>query len=155
MPNRDWGEISQFEDSAQSCGFLLWKAQLIWRRMIEKALFEYDLTHTQFVLLASTAYLTRNNKVVNQVELASYTSCDVNTTSQVLRSLQKKGLITRSNKTDNEKAKYPQLTDQGYTLLTQAIQTVERIDKNFFSSLTSTEQESFRTTILQLLRGTA
>ena len=88
-----WKTISQFEDSEQSPGFLLWKTQLIWRRQVEKALATYQLTQPQFVIMASIGYLTARGNIISQVELATHTLMDINTTSQILRTLEKKNLI--------------------------------------------------------------
>jgi DNA-binding MarR family transcriptional regulator len=93
MHNIKWDEISKFDDSEQSPGFLLWKTQLIWRRQIEKTLSELELTQPQFVIMASIGYLTANDNAVSQIELATHTLMDINTTSQILRTLEKKNLI--------------------------------------------------------------
>lgn len=153
MPNNtNWNKISKFEDADDSCGFLLWKTQLIWRRIIERALDQYNLTHTQFVILAVTAYLTRNDNRVTQVEIAKYSLCDINTTSQVLRTLVGKKLITRTNKAGNDKSKYPILTTLGYNTLKSAISSVESVDDCFFGSLNTEKLNIFKTSLIQLLK---
>jgi|SRR6185437_4049305 len=130
-----WKTISQFEDSEQSPGFLLWKTQLIWRRQIEKALATYQLTQPQFVIMASIGYLTAPGNIISQVELATHTLMDINTTSQILRTLEKKVLIVRKNNAGNEKTKYSTLTDLGHQTLKNAIAAVEKFDNAFFSHL--------------------
>ena len=139
-----WQKISKFNNSQESPGFLLWKTQITWKRLIEKALIIHGLTHSQFVILASTAYLTKDSKSITQVELAKHTSFDINTASQVLRSLENSGLIIRINKLGNEKSKYPQLTELGHQTLAPAIKTVESIDDLFFSGLDQNEMASFK-----------
>jgi DNA-binding MarR family transcriptional regulator len=139
MHNRKWNKISQFEDSEQSPGFLLWKTQLIWRRQIERVLSDYQLTQPQFVIMASIGYLTANDNTVSQIELATYTLMDINTTSQVLRALEKGGLIERKNKLGNDKTKYSTLTELGYETLKKAISAVEKFDCDFFNVLAETD----------------
>jgi DNA-binding MarR family transcriptional regulator len=46
-------DIFKFETPSESNGFLLWKATNLWQREINKILKKFDLTHTQFVVLAS------------------------------------------------------------------------------------------------------
>src|SRR5882762_8526795 len=84
--------VDKPEDSS---GFLLWQVTNLWQREIKKALEQYDLTHSQFVLLASTHWLTLQKKDVTQVLLSVHTKIDPMTTSTVLRTLQAKGLLKR------------------------------------------------------------
>ncbi len=84
-----------FDNAEDSSGFLLWQVTNLWQREIRKALEQYDLTHSQFVLLASTHWLTLQNKDVTQVLLSMHTKIDPMTTSKVLRPLQTKGLLKR------------------------------------------------------------
>ena len=151
MQLNEWSQISQFQSFRDSPGFLLWKTQITWRRLIEKALQTHGLTHPQFVILTNTAYLTKNDTLVTQVELAKHVSCDITTTSQILRCLEKKGLIKRINKAGNEKSKYPQLTELGYKILKPAIKTVEEVDKIFFNLLAPSELNNFKQIALKLV----
>ncbi len=153
MRNEEWSSISEFRDSDKSPGYLLWNVQLIWKREIERELNLYKLTHPQFVILASIAYLTRNDNLVTQVELSRHTLCDINTTSQVLKLLEKNGLITRLNMLGNDRSKYPVLTTLGYDILKPAIAAVESIDSGFFNVLNSAELESFKLSILRLIQN--
>ena len=56
-------------------------------------------------------------------------------TSQVLRMLEKKGLIKRIQIEGNEKSKFPQVTTKGAKLIEKAIPIVEKIDYDFFGVL--------------------
>jgi len=154
MINHKWGQMSQFTDSKDSPGFLLWKTQITWKRLIEKTLHIYGLTHPQFVVLASIAYFTTDEKHITQVELARHTSIDVNTISQILRLLEKKELIKRTNKIDNEKSKYPKLTDLGYQTLKPAVQAVENADNEFFKKLSFKELTTFKSIASKLINFT-
>ena len=143
MDNK-WNKISQFKDSSESPGFLLWKTQITWKRLIEKALIAHNLTHSQFVLLASIAYLTKDDNTITQIELSRHALFDISTTSQVVRSLEKNGLVMRTNKTGNIKSKYSKLTELGYNILKPAIKVVESIDSRFFESLNQNELKAFK-----------
>lgn len=130
-----WQKISHFEGPEQSPGFLLWQVSTKWRRKIEAALATLNLTHPQFVLLASLGWLTRQNADVTQVELARYCSTDVNMTSQILRALEQKGYIERHRRQGDERSKLPRLTATGGQLVKQAIPLVEKVDNDFFGKL--------------------
>jgi len=151
MKDIAWKKISQFEGPEQSPGFLLWQASTKWRREIETALATIGLTHPQFVLLASLGWLTRNNSEVTQVELARHCSTDVNMTSQVLRSLEKKGYIERLRRKGDERSKLPRLTETGAKLMEQAIPLVEKVDDNFFGKLAQDATEKYVAILSQLI----
>jgi DNA-binding MarR family transcriptional regulator len=53
-------------------------------------------------------------------------------TSQVLRTLERKGYIERHHNQGNERSKYPCVTQIGIQLIEQAIPLVEAIDRKFF-----------------------
>lgn len=135
MKDIAWKKISHFEGPEQSPGFLLWQVSTKWRRAIESALVILNLTHPQFVLLASLGWLTRQHNEVTQVELARHCSTDVNMTSQVLRSLEQKGYIERYRREGDERSKFPRLTEKGAKLVEQAIPVVEKVDNDFFGKL--------------------
>lgn len=135
MKDISWKKISHFEGPEQSPGFLLWQVSTKWRRKIETALATLNLTHPQFVLLASLGWLTRQHTAVTQVELARHCGTDVNMTSQVLRSLEQKGYIERHRREGDERSKLPKLTEKGAELVEQAIPLVEKVDSDFFGKL--------------------
>lgn len=134
MKKIPWGKITDFEGPEQSPGFLLWQVSTKWRRQIETALMAIGLTHSQFVLLASLGWLHRNQSFVSQVELARHCRMDITMTSQILRTLEKKDLISRQLR-NNERSKIPTVTEKGAQLIEWAIPLVESIDRKFFEKL--------------------
>ena len=124
--------VEKVEDST---GFLLWQVTNLWQREIKKALEKYNLTHSQFVLMASIHWLTLHNEDVTQILLSSHTKIDPMTTSTVLRTLQAKELIQRQEHATDTRAKTVELTDNGRKIIKQAVKTVETFDAAFFSVL--------------------
>ena len=139
-----------FEKSEDSTGFLLWQVTNLWQREIKKALEQYDLTHSQFVLMASIHWLTLHEKEVTQVVLSSHTKIDPMTTSTVLRTLQKKGLLQRQEHATDTRAKTVALTEDGLEIIKQAVKTVENFDKEFFNII-GNQTGNFNKTLLSLL----
>ncbi len=135
MKKISWKKITQFEGPEESPGFLLWQVSTEWRRQIETALATLGLTHPQFVLLASIGWLTRGRRDISQAELARHCNTDITMTSQILRSLEKKGYIERHQKAGNERSKFPRVTQKGAHLIEQAIPLVESVDHDFFKKL--------------------
>lgn len=119
----------------ESSGFLMWKVSTLWQREIRKTLEPHDLTHSQFVLLASAYWLALNDVDVTQAVLSSHTKIDPMTTSTVLRTLQRKGFVRRDPHRSDTRAKIVGLTETGVAAVKQAVIAVESFDREFFSRL--------------------
>lgn len=132
-------KISRHDGPMESLGYLLWRVSLKWRGTIEAALKDYDLTHPQFVMLASLGWLTKEGDMVSQATVGKMAGFDPNTTSQILRGLEAKKLIKRTQKQD-ERSKNPVLTPAGAKRLGDSMsKAVERLDDHFFKPLTKAE----------------
>jgi DNA-binding MarR family transcriptional regulator len=126
-----------------SPGFLLWHATLRWQRGIAQALAPLDLTHVQFVLLACTWWLNKQGERPTQIALAGQAGTDIKMTSQVLRSLERKGLIEREVDTADTRARRLRVTGRGARLAPRAIAIVEQVDSRFFADLSKREALRF------------
>jgi len=119
----------------ESSGFLLWQVTNLWQREIKKALEEFGITHSQFVLMASIHWLTLQKQEVTQVVLSNHTKIDTMTTSTVLRTLQQKGFVQRQEHRIDTRAKVVLLTPDGIEITKKAVIAVENFDTQFFSVL--------------------
>jgi DNA-binding MarR family transcriptional regulator len=124
-------------EPAASAGFQLWHATLRWQRSIAAVLRPFELTHVQFVLLACTWWLNRDGSQPSQVAVARQAGTDVKMTSQVLRSLERKGLIVREDDLFDGRAKQLKVTARGTKLAVAAIDAVEAADAEFFASVSN------------------
>lgn len=149
MKNRD--NPFTVEKADDSSGFLLWQVTNLWQREIRKALEPFDLTHSQFVLLASIHWLTLQNQEVTQIVLSGHTKIDPMTTSTVLRAMQKKGLLNRQEHLTDSRAKTVALTPVGKELVLQAVVAVEAFDQEFFSVLGAADIPAFNRQLIKLL----
>lgn len=127
------------EKPEESSGFLLWQVTNLWQREIKKALEQYGITHSQFVLMASIHWLTLHQQEVTQIVLSAHTKIDPMTTSTVLRTLQQKKFIQRQEHATDTRAKLVQLTEEGKIIIKKAVVTVETFDKEFFSISNTSE----------------
>ncbi len=134
----DFKKISLYKTAEESPGYLLLQVSLQWRSMIEDALKQFDLTHPQFIILATTAWLTQGHEKISQIDISRTAGLDPNTTSQILRGLEKKKLIKRTRSL-NERSKSPILTTIGLDVLMQAVPEVEETDQFFFDRLNEDE----------------
>jgi DNA-binding MarR family transcriptional regulator len=119
----------------ESSGFLLWQATTLWQREIRKALEPLNITHSQFVLLASIYWLKIHSQEVSQVLLSDHTKIDPMTTSTVIRTLVSKGLVKRELHTIDTRIKTVDLTEKGKSITSEAIKIVEKADIEYFSIL--------------------
>jgi DNA-binding MarR family transcriptional regulator len=118
---------------SDSPGFLLWRATLSWQRQITAALKPLGLTHVQFVLLASTWWLTRIvGETPSQRRIAEHANTDPMMTSQVLRSLAGRALVTRTLDPSDSRAQLIDITPDGADLAARAVKIVEDADRAFF-----------------------
>lgn len=119
----------------QNPGFLLWQVSMAWQRQLKQSLDPLGITLTQFVLLAGVQWLTRADAPCTQKELATYANTDPMMTSKVLRTLQGKGIVARSEDTRDSRAKTIRLTPAGQALRQEAMKRVEQADARFFQPL--------------------
>ncbi len=126
---------TRFRTPRESPGFLLWLVTNSWQRQLRAALDSLDLTHVQFVLLASLAWLAREGDAVTQVRLAQQARTDVMMTSQVVRALERKGLLLRGAHPADQRARGLQVTPKGLQLVNKALGLVERADAKFFGAV--------------------
>src|SRR5947207_3578825 len=119
-------------DPDDSPGFLLWHVTLRWQRDIAAVLAPLDLTHVQFVLLATTWWLNSRGEDPNQLGVARQAGTDVKMTSQVLRKLEAKGLVERAVDPADTRARRLRATRRGADLAQRAIAAVEAADSAFF-----------------------
>ncbi len=124
---------------SESPGFLLWQATLRWQRGISQALAPLDLTHVQFVLLACTWWLNQQGQRPSQIALAAQAGTDVKMTSQVLRNLERKGLVEREVDQADTRAMRLAVTRGGARLAPRAIAVVEQVDAEFFEEVQPVE----------------
>jgi DNA-binding MarR family transcriptional regulator len=132
---KDHDKTFSVDSPEESSGFLLWQVTTLWQREIRKELEQFDLTHSQFVLLASVYWFYEQKQSVTQIQLSGHTKIDPMTTSTVLRTLQTKGFLHRQEHATDTRAKTVQLSEEGKKTIRLAIKSIESFDRDFFSVL--------------------
>jgi MarR family transcriptional regulator, organic hydroperoxide resistance regulator len=128
------GLKSGFTDANESPGLMLWRVSNTWQAAQRAALQPFDLTHVQFVLLASLTWL-RSDGPVTQRALADHAHTDPMMTSQVLRTLETKELVRRAGHPTDGRARALTVTSKGAALANAANAVVEGVDRTFFGQL--------------------
>jgi DNA-binding MarR family transcriptional regulator len=124
---------SQFASAGESPGFLLWRISNAWQQRQRAALQPLGLTHVQFVLLASVVWLTQHGDTVTQSDLAAQAQTDPMMTSQVVRTLEARGLLTRVTSAQDRRARLLTPTAEGTALAAAATNVVEAVDAECFA----------------------
>jgi DNA-binding MarR family transcriptional regulator len=112
----------------------MWHATLRWQRAIAAALVPLDLTHVQFVLLATTWWLNSQGSDPTQQDVARQAGTEVRMTSEVLRTLEAKRLLVRAAHATDARARALRATAAGSALAARAIAAVEDADAQFFGA---------------------
>ncbi|MET3922099.1 MarR family winged helix-turn-helix transcriptional regulator [Arthrobacter sp. UYEF20] len=125
---------SEYSDADDSPGLMLWRVTNSWQSAQRAALQPFGLTHVQFVLLASLTWL-QTDQPVTQRAVADHAGTDPMMTSQVLRALAAKGLISRRPHPTDARARALMVTKSGAGLANAAVAAVEETDRRFFAPL--------------------
>lgn len=126
---------TRYASAEQSPGLHLWRVSNRWQREVRAALAPFGLTHTQFTVLAVTGYLGSLGEAVHQAKVAETIGLDEMTTSQVVRTLAQKGLITREKSTSDSRRMHLTLSERATQDLTSWVAAVEQVDVRFFGVL--------------------
>jgi len=128
------GLHTEHGDADESPGLLLWQVTNRWQQAQRAALKPFDLTHVQFVLLASLTWLDAAGPVTQRA-LADHAATDPMMTSQVLRALEARKLVRRAPHPDDSRARAVSVTPAGAELANRANVAVEACDRTFFGSV--------------------
>ena len=133
----DGGIGSRFPAASESPGLLLWRVTNRWQAVMRAALAPHGVTHVQYVLLASLTWLADREpeRLVTQTDLAAFAATDLMMTSQVLRSLEKAGLVERLPHPTDRRARVLRTTPAGAETARRATADVEDADATFFAAV--------------------
>lgn len=116
-------------------GALLWQAANGWQRAAQAALLPRKLTYVQALLLMALADRIADGAATTQVELARHARADVMMTSQILRVLERRRLVTRSNVEGDARARRVLLTPAGEAAVAGARAALADAMDSFFAPL--------------------
>lgn len=115
-----------------SPGFWLQQAALSWRAELDTRLRPLGLTPTQFIVLASVAWLEHLSGPPTQQQVAEQAGADRMMTSKVAHALEQHGLLSRQAHEADARALRLALTPAGRTTVNQATQAARDVDALFF-----------------------
>jgi MarR family transcriptional regulator, organic hydroperoxide resistance regulator len=118
----------------ESPGFLLWQLSTLWQRKINQILKPFNLTHVQFVVMASIYWFMQKNEMATQIKVSHLSKVDPVVVSNVLKLLDAKAFTERKESRDL-RAKEVVLTKSGKDVLKPALNAVELFDAQFFGQV--------------------
>lgn len=142
-----------FERPEDSPGLLLWQTTVIWQRLINKVLDQYEISHAQFVIMATLLWFEAHNYNTTQILIVNWTKLDKMTVSKSLRKLATLGFVYRVEHARDARAKSVSLTDKGKALVCQLIPIVEQVDAEFFGKVQDNDQQSLVQILNKLMGG--
>ncbi|WP_371218695.1 MarR family winged helix-turn-helix transcriptional regulator [Orientia tsutsugamushi] len=135
----------------ESPSFTFAQAYFTWKRITDRALDAVSLTHTQYVFMGTLFELEKHQDKATQNDLAKLTNSDVAMTSQILRTLQKRGLVLREQIEGDERTKYSSLSPAGKKLVKKAAEIMKTNEKEYFAPVEK-DMEQFLTYLKVLTR---
>jgi MarR family transcriptional regulator, organic hydroperoxide resistance regulator len=117
---------------AFSRGALVERVASHWLLALRAALAPMDLTPAQCRLLIASAWLGTRETGVRQSDIAAHANADAVMTSEVLRTLERRGLITRVPHPTDRRAKAIAVTEAGGALADRAARLVDTTEARFF-----------------------
>lgn len=142
-----------FDTPEDSPGFLLWQTTLVWQRQIKRALESYDLSHAQFVIMATLMWFEAHDYDTTQILIVNWSKLDKMTVSNSLKKLVGIGLVNRIEHETDTRAKKVSLTEKGKEMARILVPIVEGLDEVFFGKLSRGEQKHLMQLLAKLTAG--
>jgi len=137
----DWASISpEISKILAGPSFYMRQAQHSHERKLREMLSGFDLTETQFMLLAGLMVMTKSGGAVTQMDLASLFNFDKMLVSKVLRTLEKKCLVVREKHPADSRAKSLVVTTKGLASVDSVLKLVVKFDEDYFSVLDNKDE---------------
>jgi DNA-binding MarR family transcriptional regulator len=113
-------------------GFVLWRLVHAYQREADRALAPVDLTHLQFMTLIMAAWLARAGEAVTQAEISRSGDIHPMQVSQVLKTLEAKGMVARRRNPSDIRAKHVEVTADGLQALREALPLAIEVQVRLF-----------------------
>ena len=153
MKKQETPEVSPFKHAKadDSAGFLLWKITALWQKKLAVVLAEYDITQTQYTILASLRWFEQQGEPTTQSHLAEHTKIDKMTLSKAIRKLEDAQLVSRQSSSSDSRATNVKFTAKGKKVIQAAIAAIENADDEFFFSLTAKQMETYKALTISVI----
>jgi DNA-binding MarR family transcriptional regulator len=119
-------------------GYALMHAAQTWRTEATAVLKPHGLTVPQFLVVMALYRQARHDWApLTQTEVAERLGMDANTTSQVVRGLERRGILQRTRHPEDARARALVLTGEGVTRAREASAEARRLNDRYFSVISA------------------
>ena len=125
-----------------------------WQAAVDRAVTPLGLTHAQYSLLGSLRAMTRTGEKPSQRELADYVGLDAIFVSKLIATLERNGLVDRTQHPADSRAVALTLTDAGIDVIDRAAIIVLDLQQQLtqpLGGLDSKQTKQFVTSVQRLL----
>lgn len=123
------------KDLRESTGYLFSKVNNLVQGELRRGLGALGITPPQFTVLAALENVSGSGSCITQAQIARYAGMDVMTVSQVIRTLERRGLLARTQSPKDARARAVRLLPEGTAVLGQAFPIVHRVTDELFGCL--------------------
>jgi DNA-binding MarR family transcriptional regulator len=116
----------------RAIGFVLWRLFHQYQRAIDRALEPLDLTNLQFTVLTLVAWSAKSGATVSQVELSRSSEIHKMQLSNILKTLEQKGLVRRTPSDLDTRAKDVELTRAGLMKVRKGLPIAIDVQRQLF-----------------------
>jgi MarR family transcriptional regulator, organic hydroperoxide resistance regulator len=121
-------------------GYALAAAAHAWRAELAEALADVGVTPSQFFVLASLLHShKRGSGAPTQKRLAELSGLDPNTASQVLRGLERRGIVSRERQALDSRSVAVALSADGLELAVVCTERARALNREFFEGADAAE----------------
>ena len=115
---------------------------------MNKALTEYDVTLSQFIVLN---FVNDNPNDLSSAQLSRRFNMTPQSMNEVVTTLQRKELIEKNVDADNKRILRISLTDKGLDILNQCNEKIDAVEKDLFGRLPNADLQTLRDLIGSVL----
>ena len=116
----------------QVAGFAIWKLSLAYQRQVEASLREIGLTHTQFAILALSAWLNYKQQDVSHRDVAKISGVQVAQVSLMVKALRAKKLMSQRMGAEDTRVRLITVAPLGIKLLARALPMMSELQADLW-----------------------
>lgn len=147
--------IFEIQTPQHSIGFQFWKLHMQWQKKVADTLSPHQITHTQFVILASIAWFEEQSVSPSQAQVCKLTNLEKMTFSKAIRQLETMHLVYRTRNITDARSFSLSLSTQALVILPQLMHIIESIDKEVFGPLKEHDKQLFIQSLIILNKKAA
>lgn len=142
-------QLNDYHDMWQRPGFLIRRLHQIHVAMFLEECEEFNITPVQFGVLT----VLYNRETLDQVSIANQIGTDRNTAADVIRRLERRGLLERPVSLTDKRTKLAKITDQGCAFVDAVEPAMIRAQRRFANPLNKEEKATLTALLQKLMLG--